>query len=79
MEERGVPTVMICTNEFSALGRSEAESLEMPALPIALVPHPLGGQQAEQIRQKAADALKQVADILTTPEALLSERFRGKV
>lgn len=79
MENRGVPTAMICTDEFSVLGRSEAESLGMPGLPIALVPHPLGGQKAVQIQEKAAAVLSQVVDILTTSEAHLMERFRGKV
>ena len=53
MENRGVPTVMVCTDEFSQLGRNEAESLGLPYLPIALVPHPLGGQKRDQILEKA--------------------------
>ena len=67
MERRGVPTVMICTDEFHQLGRHDAESLGMPALPIALVPHPLGGQKPEHIQEKAEKALEQVVKMLTTP------------
>lgn len=74
-----MPTVMVCTNEFSQLGRNEAESLGFPYLPIALVPHPLGGQKADQILEKAEKSIDQVVSIATTPVADLMERFRGKV
>lgn len=66
---------MICTHEFSQLGRDEALSLGMPSLPIALVRHPLGGQKAEAILQKAEEALEQVVTILTTPEEELIRQF----
>jgi hypothetical protein len=79
MESRGIPTVMFCTDEFSLLGRNEAESLGMPALPIALVPHPLGGQRPDAIIEKADKALNQVVNILTTPEVDLTQQFLGKV
>jgi hypothetical protein len=79
MESRGIPTVMFCTDEFSLLGRNEAEGLGMPALPIALVPHPLGGQRPDAILEKADKALDQVVKILTTPDADLFQQFLGKV
>lgn len=74
-----MPTVMFCTDEFSLLGRNEAEGLGMPALPIALVPHPLGGQRPEAIIEKADKTLDQVVAILTTPAADLVPQFLGKV
>jgi hypothetical protein len=74
MERRGVPTVMICTDEFHQLGRNEAESLGMPALPIALVPHPLGGQKPEHIQAEADKALEQVVRMLTTPATRLMQQ-----
>ena len=79
MENRGIPTVMVCTDEFSLLGRNEAESLGMPYLPIALVPHPLGGQKAEQILEKADKSLDQVVSIATSAGSDLIQRYRGKV
>jgi hypothetical protein len=78
MEERGVPTVMICTDEFGHLGRSEADSLGMPALPIVQVPHPLGGQKRAAIIEKADKALAQVVQTLTTPEADLVQQWLEK-
>jgi hypothetical protein len=77
METRGRPTVMICTDEFSQLGRHEAESLGMPALPLALVPHPLGGQKPEHIREKADKVLVHVVTILTTPAPMLMQQVPG--
>lgn len=68
---------MLCTDEFSQLGRHEAESLGMPALPIALVPHPLGGQQPEHIREKAEKAIAQVVKMLTTPVPQLMQQLLG--
>ena len=79
MEARGVPTVMVCTDEFSQLGRNEAESLGLPYLPIALVPHPLGGQKPEHIAKKAEFSVDQVVAIATTSAPELMQRFRGKV
>jgi hypothetical protein len=73
-----VPAVLLCTDEFSQLGRHEAESLGMPALPIALVPHPLGGQQPEHIREKADKALAQVFRMLTTPAPQLMQQLLGQ-
>jgi hypothetical protein len=70
--------MMICTDEFGQLGRHTAENLGMPALPIALVPHPLGGQKAEAIREKADKALAQVVRLLTTPAADLMQQCCGK-
>ena len=74
-----MPTVMVCTDEFSLLGRNEAESLGIPYLPIAVVSHPLGGQKPEQILEKADKSLDQVVSIATTAVPDLMERYRGKV
>jgi hypothetical protein len=79
MENRGVPTVMVCTDEFSQLGRNEAESLGLPYLPIVLVPHPLGGQKQDQILEKAKKSIEQVIDIAIATVPDLMARFRGKV
>lgn len=79
MENRGVPTVMVCTDEFSQLGRNEAESLGLPYLPIVLVPHPLGGQKQDQILEKAKKSIEQVIDIAIATVPDLMVRFRGKV
>jgi hypothetical protein len=54
MEKAGVPTVTIVTERFEALGRAVAESLDQPNLPLLVIPHPLGGLPAEDVRERAA-------------------------
>jgi hypothetical protein len=49
----------------------------LPALPLALVPHPLGGQAPEHIRAKADKVLAQVVAMLTTPAPVLLQRVLG--
>lgn len=78
MENRGVPTVMVCTDEFSQLGRNEAESLGLPYLPIALVPHPLGGQKQDQILEKAEKSIDQVVAIGDLASSRFDGTFPGK-
>lgn len=79
MESRGIPTVMICTDEFRTLARHEADSLGMPELPLVPVAHPLGGQQADAIRRKAEAALAAVAAMFTIPTAEFAQPFLGKI
>jgi hypothetical protein len=65
LEQRGVPTVTICTDAFRVLGRHEADSLGMADLPLAIVPHPLGGQPAEQVRGLATRVVDEIHALLT--------------
>ena len=67
-----MPTVTICSSEFVALGRAEAEALGMPALPLAVIKHPLGGLAAEEVRQRAASVLQAVEQLCLTPQQQLA-------
>ncbi len=67
-----MPTVTICSSEFVALGRAEAEALGMPALPLAVIQHPLGGLAAEEVQQRAASVLNTVEQLCTTSEQQLA-------
>ena len=67
-----MPTVTICSSEFVALGRAEAEALGMPALPLAIIKHPLGGLSADQVQQRAASVLNTVEQLCTTSELQLA-------
>ena len=62
----------ICSSEFVALGRAEAEALGMPALPLAIIQHPLGGLAPEEVRQRAASVLSTVAQLCTAPQQQLA-------
>ena len=67
LEQRGVPTATMGTFEFEALARLEARNRGIEALPLALVPHPLGGIHEEEVVKKADLALEAVLKALTIP------------
>ena len=67
LEQRGVPTATMGTFEFEALARLEAKNRGIEALPLALVPHPLGGLHEEEVVKKADLALEAVPRALTIP------------
>jgi hypothetical protein len=60
LEQRGVPTAVIGTFEFEALARLEARNRGLDTLPLALVPHPLGGLREDEVVRKADLALESV-------------------
>jgi hypothetical protein len=60
LEQRGVPTATMGTFEFEALARLEAKNRGIEALPLALVPHPLGGIHEDEVIKKADLALDAV-------------------
>ncbi len=66
LEQRGVPTAVMGTFEFEALARLEAKNRGIEALPLALVPHPLGGIHEDDVRAKADLAIESVLKALTT-------------
>ena len=54
------------------------EGLGHVALPIVVVPHPVGDRDENVIRQRGIDIAQECARVLTTePEALAAE-FEGK-
>jgi hypothetical protein len=65
LEKLGIPTVTLCTDVFVQLAREESRALGMAELPLAIVPHPLGGEAPEAIRQRARVAVDQVVQGLT--------------
>ena len=60
LEQRGVPTVVMGTFEFEQLGRLEATNRGIADLPLALVPHPLGGIHEDEVVRKADLAIESV-------------------
>ena len=55
----------LCTEAFIGLAREESRNLGMPELPIAIIPHPLGGLKPEEVKLRAQQALEQVVVGLT--------------
>ena len=60
LEQRGVPTATMGTFEFEALARLEATNRGLETLPLALVPHPLGGIREDEVARKADLAIESV-------------------
>ena len=50
----------ICSDRFKFLAQIEADSLGMPELPLVLVPHPIGGINANEVIQKADGIVEHV-------------------
>jgi hypothetical protein len=65
LEQRGVPTAVMGTFEFEALARLEARNRGLEALPLALIPHPLGGIREDEVVRKADLALEAVLKAVT--------------
>ncbi len=53
LEKEGVPTAVIGTDEFLALGKLESRSRGLPNLPFVIAKHPLGGLRAPEVLAKA--------------------------
>ncbi len=79
LEERGVATVTVCSEEFATLGQAEAAALGMPALPLLIVPHPLAELKAPEVRALADQVFPEVVHALTQPRERLTTENRGKV
>ena len=74
LEKRGTPTLSICTDEFATLGRMQAQALRMPRLPIAVIPHPLGGLKPEEVEGRAKGAVEKILNAIFFPVPKLKER-----
>jgi hypothetical protein len=67
LEARGIPTAAICTDPFLEEARAQARALGMPDLPVARITHPLSTLTAEEIAQRAAEAVPQLLGLLIEP------------
>ena len=60
-----MPAAVICTDQFVASAKAQAEICGTPGYPFAVVAHPIGSLTAAELRARAAAALPQVIAILT--------------
>ena len=65
LEQRGVPTVVMGTFEFEQLAKLEAKNRGIETLPLALIPHPLGGIREDEVVRKADLAIESVLKAVT--------------
>jgi hypothetical protein len=61
--------VVIGTDEFQELARLEAKNRGLPALPVVLVKHPLGGIKDDEVERKADTIVDTVAQAVTAAPA----------
>jgi hypothetical protein len=65
LEQHGIPTVVMGTKEFETLAVLEARNRGLADLPLALIPHPLGGIHEEEVVCKAELVIEAVARAVT--------------
>jgi hypothetical protein len=65
LEQHGIPTVVMGTLEFEQLARLESRNRGLEDLPLALIPHPLGGIREEEVVKKADLAVEVVVAAVT--------------
>lgn len=78
LEQRGVPTATLNSDEFVRLGQSDARALGLPGLPLVTVPHPMGDVSPAEVRTRAADAIQEIVAVITTPREELLAEYRGR-
>lgn len=55
------------TNEFASLGRMEAQTLNMPHIPILVIPHPLGGLKPQEVEERAKGVVDEIINTIFLP------------
>jgi hypothetical protein len=65
LEQRGIPTVVMGTYEFEQLAKLESKNRGLADLPLALIPHPLGGIREDEVVKKAELAVEIVRKAVT--------------
>ena len=64
--------MVIGTDEFVELARLESRNRGLASLPLALVPHPLGGIGEEEVLRKVDGAVEAVARALAKDAVTLA-------
>lgn len=81
LEQRGIPTVTVCTEPFMGLAETQRKGLRMPDLPLVTVPHPNVGRSSEALLEVArmhADAvLRALAPALVEARVVTRLTRRG--
>ena len=65
LENRGIPTVVICTGPFLDSANIHARIYGRSGFQPVVITHHLGGIEAERVNEKAAAAAEQITAALT--------------
>jgi hypothetical protein len=67
LEERGIPSVSICSDVFFAAGEVQAKSLGYRDFHPTTVDHPIQSLTHDQIRGRADGIVEKINAVLTRP------------
>jgi hypothetical protein len=65
MAKRGKAALTICSTAFQTLGRAQASALGKRDLPIAVMPHPFGLRNREEVRAIAEKCVDEIVRMVT--------------
>ena len=65
MAKRGRAAVTICSTAFITLGRAQAKALGNPDLPIAVIAHPFGLRQRDEVREMAKQCVRDIVELVS--------------
>jgi hypothetical protein len=54
----------VCSTAFASLGRTQAQALGHPELPLAIIPHPFGIRTRDEVRAIAVKCVDDIARLL---------------
>ena len=66
------------TEVFAFKARKEAEANGMAALPLVIIPHPVGQLPSDQVQAIADAALDEILDGVLQPREAQARRYRGR-
>jgi len=70
--------VTVISTAFAPLARVTAEGVGRIALPIVVVPHPVGDRDEALVKRRGEEIAALCARLLTTPAEELEREFRDK-
>ena len=78
MEKAGIPTALVCTDEFGPLARAESQVLGIESLPLIAIPHPLADNAQALVDAKAQAIAQELALALTASTSEIVQRYSNK-
>jgi hypothetical protein len=78
LEKAGIPTVALISRSFCPLGQIVGRGVGHQALPIIMLPHPIGEADESRIAQKGIDAAAECVRLLTMTAERINAEYVDK-
>jgi hypothetical protein len=78
LERAGVPSVVLVSRSFCPLGQIVARGIGHHALPIIMLPHPIGEADQARIALKGTEAASEVVRLLTAASNIIAKEYAAK-